>query len=445
MTFPLRPFQREDVASLTLAPKAALWWDPGLGKTLASIAAIVNSGVPFDQCLVICPAHLVLTWRAEWEKWLPGTTPPLVLSYVFAARPHSNSDMWKKMRFIVVDEAHYLKSLESKRSVAIVPRLHACPHVLLLSGTPAPNGRPIELYLTASIVCPDRLQSVGGCPRTNALAYYIKTFCGHGMYPGDIKGTRPEGLPILKECFRGRAFSRTKAQCLPELPPKTYRTILLPSSPLVAEAEADLKRRVHDVHGDPTSDDTTWLDGIEPAGLLQMLAATPEGLGAYGNLLRLFAEAKAADAAAYVADCVRDGEKRLVVFGRHRGLLSAIGAAVVQAGGVVDFLWGGVDQEDRQAAVARFQKPVTGSQTCHVLCCNYAAAGVGYTFTAATHVILAELPWTPGEVDQATDRLHRIGQTGNVLVDLICVEGTLDQWAARKIETKAARVSELLS
>lgn len=443
MTFPLRPFQAEDVAALPLAPKAALWWDPGLGKTLASIAAITNAGVPSEQVCVICPAHLILTWRAEWEKWLPGHVCPLILSYVMAAR--RNVDLWKRMRFIVVDEAHYLKSLDSKRSLSLVPKLHACPHVLLLSGTPAPNGRPIELYLTATIVCPDRLQSVAGCPRTNALSFYTKTFCGHGMYPGDTKGTRPEGLPLLRECFKGRAFSRTKAACLPELPPKVYRTILLPSCALVAEAEKDLKQRVHDAHGAGPDVSPEWLDGIDPAGLLQMLAATPEGLGAYGNLLRLFAEAKAADAAAYVADCVRDGETRIVVFGRHRGLLSAIGAAVVQAGGVVDYLWGGVDQEDRQAAVNRFQKPVAGSRTCHVLCCNFTAAGVGYTFTAATHVILAELPWTPGEVDQATDRLHRIGQTGSVLVDMLCVEGTLDNWAARKIETKAARVSELLS
>lgn len=80
----------------------------------------------------------------------------------------------------------------------------------------------------------------------------------------------------------------------------------------------------------------------------------------------------------------------------------------------------------------------------YVLICQYDAAGTGYTFTAAQHAILVEHPWTPGQVDQAEDRLHRIGQAGSVLIDILCVAGTLDEWRANHISRKRERVDRLV-
>jgi SNF2 family DNA or RNA helicase len=73
------------------------------------------------------------------------------------------------------------------------------------------------------------------------------------------------------------------------------------------------------------------------------------------------------------------------------------------------------------------------------------AAGYGINLTAANHVIHADRWWNPAVEDQATDRVHRIGQTRNVYVYYILVEGTLEERINDLLQSKRGMADQILN
>jgi hypothetical protein len=96
---------------------------------------------------------------------------------------------------------------------------------------------------------------------------------------------------------------------------------------------------------------------------------------------------------------------------------------------------------DRQAAVDKFQK----NAECKVFIGSIKAAGVGLTLTASAHVIFVELDWVPGNITQAEDRCHRIGQKNAVLVQHLILDGSIDQKLAETIIDKQAIIEKALN
>jgi SWI/SNF-related matrix-associated actin-dependent regulator 1 of chromatin subfamily A len=72
------------------------------------------------------------------------------------------------------------------------------------------------------------------------------------------------------------------------------------------------------------------------------------------------------------------------------------------------------------------------------------ALGTGFTLTAASTVIFAELFWTPAILIQAEDRTHRIGQQQSVNIHYLVGDKTLDPIMLRQLERKIGTVARVL-
>ncbi|KAL9687443.1 hypothetical protein QQ045_031845 [Rhodiola kirilowii] len=71
------------------------------------------------------------------------------------------------------------------------------------------------------------------------------------------------------------------------------------------------------------------------------------------------------------------------------------------------------------------------------------AGGVGLTLTAASTVIFAELSWTPGDIIQAEDGAHRIGQVSSVNIYYLLANDTVDDIIWDVVQNKLEKLEQV--
>lgn len=149
-----------------------------------------------------------------------------------------------------------------------------------------------------------------------------------------------------------------------------------------------------------------------------------------GLITRMFKQTAIAKAGAvkdYIKMLLQNDSLKFLVFAHHLSMLQACTEAVIESKARYIRIDGSVPSSERIHLVNQFQKdPDT-----RVAILSIQAAGQGLTFTAASHVVFAELFWDPGHIKQAEDRAHRIGQCSSVNIHYLIANGTLDSlmWA----------------
>eukprot|EP01044_Picomonas_judraskeda_P000133 COSAG03_NODE_6_length_26200_cov_62.015517_10_plen_151_part_00 len=110
------------------------------------------------------------------------------------------------------------------------------------------------------------------------------------------------------------------------------------------------------------------------------------------------------------------------MFSQFTRYLDALGQSIASAGYKAVRLDGSVSSARRKAALTAF----SDDPTVTVFLISLQAGGVGLNLTAANHVVLMDPWWNPAVEEQATDRVHRLGQKRPVTVARMVAADTIE-------------------
>lgn len=456
------PFQRAGIA-YAFERRATLLGDQmGLGKT-PQACGVLNCMPLARRILVICPASLKLMWRREMTRWLVNRRPILIADSKFFPDCDGvviiNYDILRKHReiikgtewdLLIVDECHLLKNPRAIRSqevlgveatkkekatgMADVPGIQATKK-LLLTGTPIPN-RTREIWGLIHYLDPITWSS---------WWKFAGRYCGADQ----SNGWNSDGASNLEELQRRLRetimIRRLKADVLKELPPKTRRVVAIEPD---AEAARIIKAEVEADEEDEAMTDLAarvelakaGTDAAAYASMVDQLSLRRKSRNDADIFTLRKNTAIAKIRMPVVMDMLEDAveqSEKVIIFVHHHEVSRTIMAKFGTAAVLID---GDVKLPDRDMAASRFQT----DPTCKVIVGSIGAMGTGWTLTAASHVIMLELDFVPGNVSQCEDRAHRIGQTDNVLVEHYVLEGSLDADMARTLVEKQDVIDQAL-
>lgn len=401
------PYQIEGAEFLAGRERALLADEMGIGKTGQAIVAVGMHG--FDRVLVICPASLVKNWRREFEAFLDRLPRCLEIVSYDKARTDKEFERLSAQGWdcVIIDEAHYCKTHDSKRTIAALTLGQKARHLWLMTGTPMPNN-PSELYPIIRALDPDAIIN----PKTNKPMGrwdFTYRYC-HVVENGfgkEIKGGK--NLDDLARKMRRFMLRRTKDEVL-DLPSLFVNNLMI---------DAVLPRDLKALEEELGPAVVKALELYE-AGDDKALDAIKTHVA---RLRRLIGSIKAPEVARVISDRLEGNEGQPVIcFAWHTEVVETIRDSLRKRGWRVATIVGADSQPARQRAVDDFQ---AGYLDCVIG--NIQAAGVGITLTASRYEIFAESSWVPADNAQAMMRAHRIGQKHAVNVDFATLANSIDE------------------
>ncbi len=418
--FSFFPYQEAGIEFMVAHKKCLLADEPGTGKTPMS-AGLINAVKPF-AVLVLCPSSLQLNWKYELDRWLTHTPEILdIVSYDSAWRKgQAQALLATKYDVVIMDEAHYCKNGESKRSKTAQVLASRAERVVLLTGTPMDN-RPRDLFVLLKMIAPRMFPDSDAFEKRYCAAFLQKIYekdeitgiprVKKLVWNTEGSSNEEELQDILRSFLMIR---RLKQDVLPQLPKKIRQLIIVPPEKTAAvKAEKKL-----------------WESVCQEVGYEEALKHMEAGAGVAFDKMAKARQEVAVAKVPFVVEHISNiaSAQKVIVFAHHKAVVEALMQGLSEFNPVK--VVGGMSAKEKDASVTTFQN----DDKCRVFVGNITAAGVGLTLTASSTVVFAELPFRPSDATQGEDRACRIGASSDkVLVQHILLDGSLDVKLARML------------
>lgn len=445
----LRPYQTTGVKWLwslySLGLSGMLCDEMGLGKThqaMALLAAVHNAQVEGQafKFLVVCPTSVIYHWEELLKRYLPklrvcvfygiqrtletfNENYDLLLTSYGTLRSERKALSKIFFHLAVFDEIQTAKNVHSQTHKAL--RQIDAQMRLGLTGTPIEN-RLLEIKALFDVVLPSYFPSE---------AQFREVF----VLPIE-KNQDPERKNLLSRLIRPFVLRRKKSEVLQELPEKTeeiavcdlsdeqrelYKNVItLQTKPIIAELH-DASKPVPTMHIFSILSSLKQICNHPCLYRKDFADFHKYRSGKWDLFTELLQEA-------------RESNQKVVVFSQYLGMLDMIEMYLTEK--KIGFAGIRGSTRNRKEEVERFRD----DPACEVFVASLQAAGVGIDLVAASVVIHYDRWWNPAKENQATDRVHRIGQNRGVQVFKLVTKHTVEEHIDRLIKKKMA-LSEIVN
>lgn len=419
--------------------------DMGLGKTVQMLSVIVDyaHNVGERASLVVSPSSLTLNWLNEVNKFtenlkscvIRGTLSErkaiidnienydlVITSYDLLKR---DIELYKeknyKFRYIIADEAQYLKNSTTKNAKAI-KQIKADTRYAL-TGTPIENSLS-ELWSIFDFIMPGYLFTYRKFKNTYEMPI--------------VKKEDERAMQKLKMLIEPFVLRRNKKEVLTELPDKTVTVLNNEMNEeqqkiylnYLSQAKQELLEKI-----EQNGYERTHMQILAALTRLRQICCHPSlFINNYNS-----GSSKLDQCMEIIQDAITGGHK-ILLFSGYTSMFEIIEKELKESKIRYFKLTGSTKIEDRIKLVDEFNI----NPDVKVFLISLKAGGTGLNLTGADMVIHYDPWWNISTENQATDRAYRIGQKNNVQVYKLITKNSIEEKIYELQERKAKLADNML-